>query len=135
MKLDYIFESALYVGDLATAGKFYESLLDAPAFAAGEDRHIFFKLRHGMLLLFDPRSTDDPDAELPPHGAIGRGHLAFRVGEEDLDLWRARLAALNIPIEQEWTWPNGAPSIYFRDPSGNLLEITVGKLWGFQDGA
>ena len=134
MKLDHIFESALYVGDLAVAREFYERLLETTALAVAEDRHIFFKLRHGMLLLFDPRSTDGPDAELPPHGAIGRGHLAFRVAEEDLVLWRARLAALNIPIEKEWTWPNGAPSIYFRDPSGNLLELTVGKLWGFQDG-
>jgi len=133
VKLEHIFESALYVDDLTIAQPFYEELLDSPAFAAAPERHLFFKLKHGMLLLFDARSTSDPTSELPPHGATGRGHLAFRVEEAELPGWRARLADLGIAIEKEWTWPNGAPSVYFRDPSGNLLELTVRKLWGFQD--
>lgn len=131
MKLDHIFESALYVDDLALAREFYEKLLDSPAFAVAENRHVFFRLKHGMLLLFNPENTRAPAAELPPHGATGRGHLAFRVEESDLPEWRTRLGTLNIPIEKEWTWPNGAPSVYFRDPAGNLLELTVGALWGF----
>lgn len=134
MKLDHIFESALYVDDLAVAREFYERLLDTTALAVAEDRHIFFKLKYGMLLLFDARSTSDPASELPPHGAAGRGHLAFRVEEENLPAWRTRLADLNISIEKEWVWPNGAPSVYFRDPTGNLLELTVARLWGFHDG-
>lgn len=131
MKLDHIFETALYVRDLTESRTFYERLLGTPALAADPERHVFFKLRHGMLLLFDAEATSAPDSELPPHGATGRGHLAFRVETGDLPQWKARLAALQIPIEQEWTWPNGAPSVYFRDPSRNLLELTVGALWGF----
>jgi catechol 2,3-dioxygenase-like lactoylglutathione lyase family enzyme len=131
VKLDHIFETALYVNDLETGRIFYERLLDTPSFANSPGRHVFFKLKHGMLLLFDPAVTDDPGADLPPHGCTGRGHLAFRVEEEELSHWRDRLAELKVPIEKEWIWPNGAPSVYFRDPAGNLLELTVARLWGF----
>ena len=131
MKLDYIFESALYVNDLEAAERFYTTLLGLPPLATADGRHVFFKLRHGMLLLFDARSTSDPASELPPHGATGPGHLAFRIAPEELPAWRNRLGELGITIEKEWTWPNGAPSVYFRDPSGNVLELTVGALWGF----
>lgn len=131
MKLDDIFETALYMNDLEEGRTFYERLLDTPSFANSPGRHVFFKLKHGMLLLFEPEVTNDPAAELPPHGCTGRGHLAFRVDEGDMPRWRERLAELGVPIEKEWTWPSGAPSIYFRDPAGNLLELTVARLWGF----
>lgn len=131
MKLDHIFETALYAEDLEVARDFYEKLLDTPAFANSPGRHVFFKLKYGMLLLFDPKVTQDPHAELPPHGCMGRGHIAFRVDEAELPHWRDRLAALGVSIEKEWIWPNGAPSVYFRDPAGNLLELTVARLWGF----
>lgn len=131
VKLDHIFESALYVNDLVEAEKFYTALLGIPPYATADGRHVFYKLRHGMLLLFDPRTTADPASELPPHGATGPGHMAFRVALEELPAWRNHLAELGIAIEKEWTWPNGAPSVYFRDPAGNVLELTVGALWGF----
>ena len=46
---------------------------------------------------------------------------------------RQRLAELGIQLEIEYLWPNGARSLYFRDPSGNSLEIAEPKLWGFND--
>lgn len=131
MKLDHIFETALYVTDLNAAQSFYEQLLGTAAYAADPGRHVFFKLKHGMLLLFNAETTSLPDSELPPHGATGQGHLAFRVNTQDLPDWRDRLATLGISIEKEWQWPNGASSVYFRDPSGNVLELTVAELWGF----
>ena len=132
MKLDQILESALYVADLPEAERFYTRLLGFPPIASADGRHVFFKLGNGMLLLFDPQSTSDPASELPTHGATGQGHLAFRVTPDELNGWREHVTKLGIPIEKEWIWPNGVPSIYFRDPSGNLLEITLGKLWGFE---
>ena len=63
MKLDHIFETALYVNDLEEGRAFYERLLVTPSFANSPGRHVFFKLKHGMLLLFDPGVTIDPNAE------------------------------------------------------------------------
>jgi catechol 2,3-dioxygenase-like lactoylglutathione lyase family enzyme len=36
-----------------------------------------------------------------------------------------------VPIEQEHQWPGGARSLYFRDPSGNSLELITRGAWGF----
>ena len=47
--------------------------------------------------------------------------------------WRLRLAELGIAIESDWTWPNGAQSLYFRDPENNSIEITVGATWMLPD--
>ncbi|MEE9589465.1 MAG: glyoxalase/bleomycin resistance/extradiol dioxygenase family protein, partial [Hyphomicrobiaceae bacterium] len=31
----------------------------------------------------------------------------------------------------DFEWPGGGRSIYFRDPSGNCLEIAEPRIWGF----
>ena len=91
-----------------------------------------------MLLLFNPAETELPphDAALPvpTHGARGPGHVAFAATAAELDRWRARLEAAGIAIEADFRWPNGARSIYVRDPAGNSVEFAEPGLWGF-DGA
>lgn len=82
-----------------------------------------------MVLLFDPRRTVDPSGDVPPHGAVGPGHVAFAVREEDVDVWRARLTEAAIEIEKEVTWPAGGRSIYVRDPAGNSVELATPDLW------
>ncbi|MDX5402149.1 MAG: VOC family protein, partial [Rhodobacterales bacterium] len=99
-----------------------------------EGRHVFFRLRDGMLLLFDPIATaDSPDAppapQVPPHGATGPGHVCFAIQPDELDLWRDSLTEAGIAIESEVIWPNGARSLYFRDPAGNSLELAARDLW------
>ena len=51
------------------------------------------------------------------------------------DVWMeaaGRLEEAGVAIEADFRWPNGARSIYFRDPAGNSLEIAEPKLWGLQ---
>lgn len=131
MQLTAILETSLYVRDLEAAQRFYSLLLGYAPYSVQPGRHVFYRLESAMLLLFAARESRRPDGALPPHGAEGAGHVAFRVPGEDIPSWREQLQGLAIPVESDWTWPNGAASIYFRDPDGNLLEITTGGIWGF----
>lgn len=131
MKIERILETSLYVPDLDEAQAFYENVLGLEVYSAETGRHVFFKLGNGMLLLFDLAATRQVDGDLPPHGDVGPGHAAFCVAPEDLPQWRQQLLDAEVPIETERVWPNGAPSLYFRDPAGNVLEITTAALWGF----
>lgn len=40
------------------------------------------------------------------------------------------LGAHDFAIEADFFWPNGARSIYFRDPSGNSIEFAEPSIWG-----
>ncbi len=55
--------------------------------------------------------------------------MAFRVTKTDLEAWRAHFYKNSLAIESEVSWPNGAHSIYFRDPSGNSLELATPDMW------
>jgi catechol 2,3-dioxygenase-like lactoylglutathione lyase family enzyme len=135
--LSAILETALYVDDLVKARQFYGDVLKLEILTEVEGRHVFYRLGQGMLLLFDPIATsgpmaDPPAPQVPPHGATGPGHACFAVARDDLTVWRDALTAAGVQIESEVTWPNGAKSIYFRDPSGNSLEMAEPGLW-FED--
>ncbi len=129
-----ILETALYTDDLEAAEAFYTDVLGFEVILRAEGRHVFFRLENSVLLMFNPASTETQrigDAlSAPSHGARGPGHACFRVGSEGLETWRQILGKADIAIETEITWPNGAVSIYFRDPAGNSLEIGEAKMWG-----
>ena len=127
--VDRILESCLYVRDLASAKAFYESVLGAELESEQEGRHVFFRVGRHMLLLFDAEASRELDSEIPPHGADGAGHLAFAVSHDSLPSWEAQLAHHGVTIEYRKHWSNGAISIYFRDPSGNSLELATPCLW------
>ena len=42
---------------------------------------------------------------------------------------RKHLLDWNIPVDAEFDWPNGARSLYVRDPAGNSIEFSEGWLW------
>ncbi|MCB1424836.1 MAG: glyoxalase/bleomycin resistance/extradiol dioxygenase family protein, partial [Notoacmeibacter sp.] len=46
--------------------------------------------------------------------------------------WRAHLQDHGIGIEADFRWPNGARSIYFRDPAGNSIEFAEPSIWGLE---
>jgi catechol 2,3-dioxygenase-like lactoylglutathione lyase family enzyme len=130
-----ILESALYVTDLGKAEAFYGDVLDLALVGKVEGRHVFFRCGEGILLIFNAEATEAPpapDAKLPvpPHGARGPGHLCFSATAEEIDRWKAALAAKGIAIEADFEWPQGGRSIYFRDPSGNSLEFAEPRIWG-----
>jgi len=130
-----ILESALYVDDLEAAAAFYGGALGLEIITRVEGRHVFFRCGDGVLLLFNAEATaipPTPDARLPvpPHGARGPGHLCFAATAEEIDRWKAELSSQGIAIEADFEWPSGGRSIYFRDPSGNSLEIAEPRIWG-----
>jgi catechol 2,3-dioxygenase-like lactoylglutathione lyase family enzyme len=67
---------------------------------------------------------------VPSHGPAGAVHVAFSVGEGELDGWRHRLAEHGVEFEQDQDWERGgARSLYVRDPAGNSVELVEGDLW------
>lgn len=126
-------EVALYADDLNACADFYEHVIGLERGPEVPGRHIFFRLGAGMLLIFRPAASiqpsDNPAMPVPPHGAHGPGHLCLAAEADALRLWAARLEAAGVPIEADFTWPNGARSLYFRDPAGNSIEFAEPRLW------
>ena len=126
-------EVALYAEDLERCAAFYEHVIGLRRGPEVPGRHVFFRLGEGMLLLFNPaaseRPTDNPAMPVPPHGARGPGHLCFAAERSAIAAWKARLQAAGIAIEAEFDWPNGARSLYLRDPAGNSIEFAEPGLW------
>ncbi len=127
-QIHQIIETSLYVRDLAETERFYRRVFEIEPYGKAAGRHLFFKVGGYMLLLFVADSTRAGD-DLPAHGASGPGHVAFAVSHEDVEAWRRHLQACGVPIEHEHTWPSGGRSIYFRDPSGNSLELVTPDTW------
>jgi len=131
--IEGILETALYAEDLDAAEAFYGGILGLERITRQKDRHVFFRCGAGVLLIFNPKETVHPPPPgafpVPVHGANGPGHACFRVPGPDLDFWVKKLEEAGIAIEADFRWPNGARSIYFRDPAGNSLECAEPGLW------
>ena len=141
MRPSGILETALYVDDLDAAEAFYGGVLGLERISRMGNRHAFYRCGDGVLLLFNPVETLKPpaaDAKLPvpPHGTTGQGHLCFRATGDEIEQLRAHLEQHGVTIEADFHWPAhgdemiGGRSIYFRDPSGNSLEIAEPRIWG-----
>ncbi|WP_397542127.1 VOC family protein [Roseovarius salis] len=128
-----ILEAAIYAEDLDSADAFYGGLMGLREITRVEGRHVFYRVGRAVLLVFNPRATalgpPSPRLPVPPHGADGPGHVCFAASREEITLWRARLEAAGHAVEADFDWPNGARSIYFRDPAGNSVEIAEPRLW------
>lgn len=131
-------ETALYADDLDIAASFWTDVMGLTQIAAVPGRHVFFRVtdtpRPQVLLIFRAEATEKPPAPgaslpVPPHGARGPGHVCLAVAPDRLDSWRRHLASHDIGIEADFRWPNGARSIYFRDPAGNSIELADPALW------
>jgi catechol 2,3-dioxygenase-like lactoylglutathione lyase family enzyme len=124
-----IFETVLYAEDLNAAECFYHQVMGLEVLTRSELLRSF-RCGHGVLLVFDPRQSSTPHREVPSHGTLGVGHIAFGARPEELEAWRERLRAAQVPIEAEVQWPQGGSSIYFRDPARNVVELAPPTLWG-----
>lgn len=134
MKISGILETCLYAEDLEEAKAFYSALPGIEFLSEEEGRHVFFTCGDGMLLIFNPvhtstRQTQIDGIEIPLHGAVGAGHVAFSVRSDELKDWKQFLEENEIPVESEVKWPNGSVSLYFRDPAGNSLELVSPDIW------
>ncbi len=125
-----ILESCIYAEDLDAAHDFYTRILGLRLHSRVEGRHNFYHCGDSMVLVFNPTATQEchPDG-IPCHGSTGQEHICWAVECDDLATWREKLIAAGVDIEHEQTWPNGARSIYFRDPAGNSLEFATPRLW------
>ena len=128
-----ILEAAVYADDLDAAEQFYGEVLGFRKIDRVGDRHVFFRFRNTVLLVFNASETrkppGNPDLPVPPHGMTGDGHICFAASAKDLDRWTGVFAANSVAIEADFQWPNGFRSIYVRDPSGNSVEFAERGLW------
>lgn len=131
--LDGVLEAALYVDDLDAAAAFYGGVLGLEQVIRQDPRHVFYRCGSTIVLLFRADQTRKPPGEgalpVPTHGADGPGHICSAAGAEALDGWVRRLTEAGVEIEADFHWPNGARSVYVRDPSGNSVEFAEPKLW------
>lgn len=134
MNVNAILETILYAEKLDAAEAFYRDVLGLERIARAGNRHVFFRCGDQVLLIFNPEETTKPPAEsalpVPPHGAIGPGHVCFKASGKGIESWRATLTEAGVTIESDFEWPQGGRSIYFRDPAGNCLEFAEPRIWG-----
>ncbi|TNM66328.1 VOC family protein [Aliirhizobium smilacinae] len=134
--IEGILETAIYADDLDAAETFYGGVLGLEKVLRAGNRHVFFRCGQGILLIFNSAETVKPPSSdtlpVPPHGTTGSGHVCFRMNGETIDRMAEKLNKADIVIESDFRWPNGARSIYFRDPAGNSLECAEPRLWNLE---
>lgn len=134
LALTGVLEAALYVDDLEAAKEFYGDLLGLEQILEVDGRHVFFRCGSTVVLLFIAAATREtstnPKMPVPAHGSVGPGHVCFAADGTTLEGLHDRLVRNGIEIEADFKWPNGARSIYVRDPANNSIEFAESKLWG-----
>lgn len=133
--LTAILETILYASDLDAAEDFYRDVLGLEPVSKMPGRQVFYRVGNQMLLIFNPAVTVVPPTPevalaVPPHGAIGQGHVCFAASADEIAKWRAHIESKGIAIEADFEWPGGGRSIYFRDPAGNAIEFAEPRIWG-----
>ncbi len=130
MVFSKIVETCIYFPDLDKMKEFYQKKLGLELISKKENRHLFFKVGDSMLLIFNPKVTMNEKDII--HGALSPPtmiHFAFQISKNDFRLAKQNILSKNIPAEKVVTWSNGAQSMYFRDPAGNLVEIITDDAW------
>ncbi len=132
MKPQSILETVLYANSIEEAAWFYHEVLGLDMPKEPSELAALFRIdQNHVLLIFDPKISDQPGRDVPSHGARGPGHVAFRIDDADYQNWLDRLSKHGVTIEQEIEWDRNDPgkSIYVRDPSGNSVELITADIW------
>lgn len=128
-----VLETSLYVEDLDRSGAFYARVFGFTSFFADERMCAMEVPNEQVLLLFRHGMTDTPAPApgglIPPHHGRGALHLCFAIPFGELAAWEEHLRRQEVPIESRLDWPQGATSLYFRDPDGHSLEVATPGLW------
>jgi catechol-2,3-dioxygenase len=133
MKINKVIETCIYSSDLRSMKKFYVGILGLSIIhEEEEDKLIFMKAGKSVLLIFDPLRTSINNDRLPTHGAItppSSIHFAMEIEEQEYQPCKELLVRNGIAIEKEVKWNWNTKSLYFRDPSGNLVELITPGGW------
>jgi len=118
--------------------EFYRDVLGLPVLHAitakgwGRDAHpdflhFFFDAGNGAAIAFFYYIGTEPMKELAgPRGYLGMArHTSWRVeSDKEIAAWRERLAAKGVAVSEE-VQHEVIKSLYFRDPNGYPLEISL----------
>ena len=136
MKFRKIVETSIYSSNLEKMKEFYVDKLGLEFVSEQIGRHVFLKRDKNMLLIFNHGVTaaekeTSHGASTPPSMV----HIAFEIESDEYEQAKHLLEKNNIHIEKEIAWENNikSRSIYFRDPSGNLVEFITRNYWGVND--
>ena len=132
MKINKVIETCIYSSDLERMKKFYAGILGLSVIQEEGDKLLFLKAGKNMLLIFDPLRTSIDNHNLPRHGAMtppSSIHFAMEIEEQEYQPCKELLARNGIVIEKEIKWNSNTKSLYFRDPSGNLVELITRGGW------
>ena len=131
-----VYETSLYVADLARACAFYQDLFGFELVGGGpgaDERLAALRAGPGqVLLLFRAGASRGPEAGrggILAHDAVGQIHVAFGVDYADLAAWERKLRERGLEIERTIDWRPGVRSLYVRDPDGHLVELATPGIW------
>ena len=132
MKINKVIETCIYSSDLESMKKFYVGILGLYVIHEEQDKLIFLKAGKSVLLIFDPLRTSINNDKLPTHGAMtppSSIHFAMEIEDQEYEPCKNLLIRNGIAIEKEVKWNYNTKSLYFRDPSGNLVELITSGGW------
>jgi catechol-2,3-dioxygenase len=132
MKINKVVETCIYSSDLYAMKKFYVNILGLPLVEEEKGKLVFLQAGKSMLLIFNPERTSADNDKLPMHGAQSPPaciHFAMEIREHDYQSWKELLAKNRIVVEKEVDWEGRSRSLYFRDPTGNLVELMTPGAW------
>ena len=115
---------SFYVRDLEASVRFYRDVLGLRETGRGKDGRIAFLsagVHHHDVSLEQARM----DGSVPPKGAPGLYHIAFRIGSS-----REELAAARQAMDRHGLTPFGdaegtTPCFCVKDPDGHTIELYV----------
>lgn len=123
MKISILDHLVLTVADIATTCRFYEDILGMEVQTFGDNRKAL-KFGQQKINLHQQGKEFEPKAA---HPAPGSADLCF-ITETPLREVKEELIRKNVPLlesEVKRTGANGPIiSLYFRDPDGNLIEVS-----------
>lgn len=133
MRVSGILETALYVSDPSATAAFYRRIFGFGTLRESDRLVALDVAGRSVLLLFRQGATDGPfdtgGGVIPGVAGGAPTHFAFSIEAEDVEPWKAKLAAEGVAVESVVDWPRGARSVYFRDPDGNLAELITRGFW------
>lgn len=123
MKIGRIDHIVLTVKDIEQTCEFYSRVLDMEVITFGEDRRAL-KFGAQKFNLHEQGREFEPKAKMPTPGAAD----ICLITESSIEHVVAHLKRLGVTIEQGPVQRTGATgpivSVYFRDPDGNLIEVS-----------